>query len=146
MLSFPWSYCMSFLSFYLGGGRCRFREQVQYLCLISHSSNNSRPSIYHMDMLCLCLWPHTLRGCRLLPFHPLVAVPAFWPSPVPWEASPTFQLKMRRSTMTVITKEVSHSLWDVSLTLPTCCLCHCLFCFSLDLILPLTKQRISAGR
>lgn len=101
---FPWSFCTSFLSFCFGGGR--YREQVQYLCLISHSSNNSRPSIYHMDMVCRCLWPHTLQGFSPLPFHPLVAVPAFWLSPVLWEASPTFQLKMRRSTMTMITKEV----------------------------------------
>lgn len=91
-------------------GWLRYKEQVQYLCLVSHSSSNSRPSIYPMDMVCQCLWPHTLRGFSLLPFRPLVAVPAFWPSPVPWEASPTFQLKMRRSTMTVITKEVSDFL------------------------------------
>lgn len=107
MLGFPWSFCNSFLSVFFGGG---YREQVQYLCLISHSSNNSRPSIYHMDMVCRCLWPHTLQGSSPLPFHPLVAVPACWPSPVPWEASPIFQLKMRRSTMTMITKEVSDSL------------------------------------
>lgn len=91
-------------------GWLRYKEQVQYLCLVSHSSSNSRPSIYHMDMVCQCLWPHTLRGFSLLPFRPSAAVPAFWPSPVPWEASPTFQLKMRRSTMTVTTKEVSDFL------------------------------------
>lgn len=109
MLGFPGSLCTTFLSFCCWGW-LRYKEQVQYLCLVSHSSSNSRPSIYHMDMVCQCLWPHTLPGFSLLPFRPSVAVLAFWPSPVPWEASPTFQLKMRRSTMTVITKEVSDFL------------------------------------
>lgn len=100
--------CTSFLFGGWGMGH-GYREQVQYLCLIPHSSNNSRPSIYHMDMVCQFLWPHTLRGFSPLPFHPSGAALAFWPCPVPWEASPTFQLKMRRSTMTMITKEVSDS-------------------------------------
>lgn len=146
MLGFPWSFCTSFL--FMVGGR-GYREQVQYLCLVPHSSNNSRPSIYHMDMVCRCLWPHTLPGFSPLPFLPSGAVLVFWPSPVPWEASPTCQLKTRRSTMTTITKEVSDSL-----EMPVCCYLPAtwggsrilLFILSLDLIFLVSTQRISAGR
>lgn len=131
------------------GGCLGYREQVQYLCLVSHSSNNSRPSIYHMDMVCQCLWPRTLQGFSPLPFHPSVAVPAFWPSPVPSEASLTFQLKMRRSIMTMITKEVSSflgmSVWYYLPVAEGRSVCHCLFLF-LDFVLAVTKQRISPGR
>lgn len=144
-----WVFHDPFAPLFFFAGGCGYREQVQYLCLIPHSSNNSRPSIYHMDMVCRCLWPHTLRDFSPLPFHPSGAVPAFWPSPAPWEASPTFQLKMRRSTMTMITKEVSDSLkMSACCYLPTteCGFQILLFILSLDLIFPVTTQRISAGR
>ena len=119
-----------------GWGCLGYREQVQYLCPVSHSSNNSRPSICHMDMACQCLWLHILQGFSPLPFHPLVAVPAFWPSPVLWEASPTFQLKMRRSTTTTITKEVSDflrmSVWYYLTAAEGRSGCHCLFCVGIS--------------
>lgn len=81
-------------------------EQIQYLCFVFHSSNNSRPSTCHMDMVFLCHSLRTPRACSLQPSLLLAAVLVSWHSPVPWGGSPTSQLKMRRSTMTMITKEV----------------------------------------